>query len=112
MSALIVVLLAVLVMAVIALVMMGRLLYLIRHELDQIKKAPVTEDEAQAIDPDNPPWYSVYRPEHYDPDKAPRCACHREVIKYGDQILLWPIPHHPDGAVDIFCAKTYTQVKA
>lgn len=70
------------------------------------------ETPPQAIDPKNPPRYSRYAPRHYDIDRAPRCSCHVRPVTFGDVVLLWPIPNHPEGGMDIFCAETYERAKS
>lgn len=69
----------------------------------------LSEDEAKAIDPNNPPYYSRYRIDGYDRTLAPKCSCHSRTIDPGEQILIWPIPGHPDGGVDVFCKMTYQE---
>lgn len=66
------------------------------------------ESEAKAIDPNNPPTYQVYRPR--SGVSTLKCTCHEETIQPGERVLLWPIPEHPDGAMDVFCQRTYGQV--
>lgn len=64
-------------------------------------------EAARAIDTDHPPYYSYYRPEVYDPHRAPSCTCHGLKVLQGEKVLLWPIPNHPEGGYDVFCAQTY-----
>ena len=71
--------------------------------------APLHE-EPRLIDENDPPRYSHYLPDVYHAERAPRCSCHQRPIKRGERVLLWPIPDHPDGAIDIFCEETYGQV--
>lgn len=75
----------------------------------QTSEAPPVADDAQpqAIDPDNPPRYQVYNPRRYDPEKAVRCTCHGIPAAKGETMLLWPIPGHPEGGMDVFCSRTY-----
>lgn len=70
----------------------------------------LSEEEARAVDPDNLPYYSRYRIHGYDEAQAPSCSCHGRKVKPGERILIWPIPGHPDGGADVFCAETFEQV--
>jgi hypothetical protein len=85
-----------------------------RSEPGPVAEQPVVPEEdldeareARAIDPNNPPRYSVYKPDTYSLLRAPHCSCHDRPILQGEKVLLWPIPGHPDGGIDIFCEKTY-----
>lgn len=62
--------------------------------------------QPKVVDPNNPPRFSVYRPRVYR-EGAMRCTCHQDPIIPGEKILLWPIPNHPDGGMDVYCARTY-----
>lgn len=79
------------------------------HEEDVSFEADT--DQPQPIDPQHPPRYSLYRPRDYDVDRAPKCTCHGETLRYGQKVLLWPIPGHPEGGMDIFCEKTYGAIR-
>lgn len=66
---------------------------------------PLTEEEARAIDPENPPMFRRYNPQPGRP--VIHCTCHDRPFGRGDTVLWWPIPDHPDHAVDLFCKETY-----
>jgi hypothetical protein len=70
---------------------------------------PVSKNtgEPRPFDEDNPPHYTVYNPLIYNVLRAPRCSCHNRPIEKGEKVLLWPIPDHPEGGIDIFCEQTY-----
>jgi hypothetical protein len=70
---------------------------------------PITKPsgEPRAFDEGNPPHYTVYNPDTYNVLRAPRCSCHNRPIEKGEKVLLWPIPDHPEGGIDIFCEQTY-----
>lgn len=66
-----------------------------------------------AVDPHNPPYYSHYRPKRgYDPTTAPKCTCHQRTLALDQKVLIWPIPHHPMGGVEVLCEETYRKAKA
>ena len=70
----------------------------------------LTGDEARAVDESNPPYYANYKRRGYVEAEAPECSCHQgRKVQAGERVLIWPIPNHPDGAVDIFCMETCYQ---
>lgn len=99
------------------LVILNRRLAGVVGELTTPLPAPLVEtrepepwaSEPRVIDPNDPPRYMHYRPRSYDPTRAPRCTCHRRVIEYDEKVLLWPIPGHPEGGMDLLCEATYTE---
>jgi hypothetical protein len=69
--------------------------------------APRTR-EALVIDVENPPTWKVYS----NPYKAgPPCSCHGRPFKYGDKVMMWPIPGHPEGGIDLYCEETFQEAK-
>lgn len=64
----------------------------------------LTVDEARVVDPTDPPRAMIYRPRGDAPQRL--CTCHQKPLRVGSPVTLWPIPNHPDGAMDIFCEDT------
>lgn len=65
--------------------------------------------EARAIDPEDPPRWIIYRPQGVRP--APMCTCHGIPLVEGQKVLLWPIPGHPSGGVDLICERAVAEAK-
>lgn len=65
--------------------------------------------QTRVIDPDNPPTWRVYWPQ--SGAQAPTCSCHGIALQPGDKVVLWPIPNHPEGAIDIFCERTFQEAQ-
>ena len=67
------------------------------------------DDAPRPVDVNNPPRLMTYNP------KRPStivCTCHGDRLVPGDQVMLWPIPSHPDGALDIFCQRTIQEAQS
>lgn len=56
---------------------------------------------ALAIDPNNKPYSTVYRPREGSPYPAPICYCHGNPIVPGQKVLFWPLPDSAE--IKIFC---------
>lgn len=63
--------------------------------------------EARAIDPGNPPHWVIWK----GIDGRINCTCHALPIRKGQKILMWPIPGHPDGGMDLFCERIVKEAK-
>lgn len=78
------------------------------EEIAEEEPIPSAESKsARVIDPANPPTWRVYWPK--TGASTPVCSCHGIPLQPGDKVMLWPIPDHPDGAIDLFCERTFQE---
>lgn len=55
------------------------------------------------VDPDNPPKPIVYNRRPNSTAPIPRCTCHGQLLKAGQEVLWWPVPG--SDAVKVFCQR-------
>lgn len=114
MNVLIVVLLSTVVVLGLVLVLRGRasdrVVANTLHGVIEEATAVVDGQEVRAIDEANPPYYQNYRGPHEGRERL-RCTCHNEPFPDGARVLIWPIPGHPEGGVDLFCQRTVQEAQ-
>lgn len=76
----------------------------VRKPRQEPPSTEVTSPDARpalAIDSDNKPYSTVYRPREGSPYPPPTCYCHGDPIAPGQKVLFWPLPNSAE--IKIFC---------
>lgn len=65
---------------------------------------PLQPDTApMAVDPERPPYASVYNPRPLSTAVPPKCFCHKRPLTPGQKVLMWPVKGSEE--VRIFCQR-------
>ncbi len=66
-----------------------------------LKAVPPPEGVPLPVDPDRPPYPTIYKPRSAA-SVPPRCYCHGTEVSPGQSVLMWPLP---GGEYKVFCQR-------